>query len=183
MNVARHGRRSPPATVAWLVAVALLAFTPPPRLAAQTRGPARIDVSPELVSVLVGALVQEPASNDGATERLLAGLSADPLVTAVLSELGASNLTPSQALVPTPWEVERLQSALAGGAPSWLAEAIQISVDHDLPIVTPLNVLVVLLRHPDEATNAFLNRHGLHGPGVLDFAVEVLQDLGESLGI
>lgn len=165
MNLSRQGRRG-----RWtpILGLALSAFLALP-LSAQSPTAVNIDVSPELLGVMVGALLPSPGVETPDTERLLSNLTLDPAVTRVLHGLGATGVQPRELWPPTPWELEQLATVLSAGAPRWLAEAIQVSVEHELPEVTPLGVLLVLVREPDLTTEAFLQRHGLRREAVQAF--------------
>lgn len=159
-----------------LVLVPLLAFLASP-VSAQAGSGVGIDVSPELLGVMVDALVPSAAGEAWSTKVLLSSLTIDPQVRRVLDGLGATDVKAKEAWPPSPWDLERVQAALAGGAPSWLAEAIQVSVDRKLPVVTPLNVLLVLVRRPDADTVAFLREHGLESQAVETSVTDALQEM------
>lgn len=165
--------------------IAAQSTTPSP-VAAETTvqagdaSPGQVDVSLELLGVMIATLVPDgtPGSGDGTTRTLLASLALDPLVSDLLEALGARALPGGPPAVVTPQALARLQESLAGGVPGWLTEAVQVSVDLELPLVLPLNVLLVLARDPDEATAEFLRVHGVEAPTVAAATLDVLESIG-----
>jgi hypothetical protein len=53
-----------------------------------------------------------------------------------------------------------------------------VSVDLDLSVVMPLNVLLVLAVQPDASMREFLSEHGLEADAVADAAREALRAVG-----
>lgn len=177
MTPVRQGRL----TVA-VFAMALLSVAP---LTAQTSDDERsVSVTDELVDVLVGAMSLvdpiEPAGAD--TQRLLSVLLSDPLVVSVLVDAGAVGIQELSGASPWQSTPERVQELLAQGAPTWFSDAIQVSVDLALPVVTPLNVLLVLAEQPDHSMRAFLAEHELEAQVLAEVARKALRDLGRQFG-
>jgi hypothetical protein len=73
---------------------------------------------------------------------------------------------------------DRLRARLADGPPIWLADALQVSIDYRLSVLTPLNLLFVLLEEPAPATEAFLARHGLERDALRELLRSTLTELG-----
>jgi hypothetical protein len=143
-----------------------------------------LGISSELVDVLVGALALTDPASAGApdTEQLLAVLVGDPLVAAVLREAGADGFAPIEGSSPWGASADRLQEMLSGEVPPWFTQAIQGTLELGLPVVTPLNVLLVLVETPDAETAAFLSEHGLVAADVAALARGTLAELGRQLG-
>ena len=173
MNHDRHGR-----LLFWVMLLCTATVAPVSAQAAAQRE-ASIDVTGELVEVMVSALAADPdAVGIDDTQRLLDSLLDDALVVSVLQDAGAP-VTLSPSFVPTAAaDLTRLQEVLAGGAPLWLAQAIQVSVEMELPVVTPLNVLLVLVRDPDVTVTAFLSELGVDAPALEARARSALEELG-----
>ncbi|HBD98131.1 MAG TPA: hypothetical protein DC060_08015 [Gemmatimonadetes bacterium] len=179
MTTARQGRL----TVA-AIATALLFST---HLSAQTSQASQtegaVGLTDEFVDVLVGAMsladpLSPPPHQD--TEQLFAVLVNDLLVAAVLMDAGAVGIDLPSDVGASPWQstAERAQALLAQGAPQWFTSAIQVSVDLDLSVVMPLNVLLVLAVQPDASMREFLSEHGLEADAVADAAREALRAVG-----
>ena len=176
MTTARQGRL----TVA-AIATALLFSTHLSAQASQTEG--AVGLTDEFVDVLVGAMsladpLSPPPHQD--TEQLFAVLVNDLLVAAVLMDAGAVGIDLPSDVGASPWQstAERAQALLAQGAPQWFTSAIQVSVDLDLSVVMPLNVLLVLAVQPDASMREFLSEHGLEADAVADAAREALRAVG-----
>ena len=179
MTTARQGRL----TVA-AIAAALLFST---HLTAQTSQEGAVGLTDELVDVLVGAMslsdpLSLPPRQD--TEQLLAVLVSDLLVAAVLMDAGAVGIDLPAEAGASPWQStpERAQALLAQGSPQWFTQAIQVSVDLGLPVVMPLNVLLVLAEQPDASMQQFLAEHVLEAEVLADAAREALRAVGRRSG-
>ena len=172
MNHHRHGRLL---FRVMLLCAATVAWHPVPSAAQRE---ASIGVTGELVDVMVSALAADPdASGMDDTRRLLDSLLDDALVVSVLQDAGAA-VSPSPSFVPTAaGDLARLQEVLAGGAPLWLADAIQVSVEMELPAVTPLSVLLVLVRDPDVTVTTFLRELGVEADALEAGARSALQEM------
>ncbi len=183
MTTVRQGRL----TVAAIATALLFSTHLSAHLAAQTsEAEGAVGVTDELVDVLVGAMsLSDPSSlQPQDTEQLLAVLVNDLLVAAVLMDAGAVGIDLPTEAGASPWQStpERAQALLALGAPRWFTGAIQVSVDLDLPVVMPLNVLLVLAEQPDAAMQRFLAEHGLEAEVLAGVARETLRAVGRRSG-
>jgi hypothetical protein len=176
MTHLRHGR---------LLLSALLVCTALAHpLSAQTQDAdaASLSLTESMVDMLVGAMALSAPGGVPVveTDQLLAALVADPLVSSVLSEAGAVDLQGPAGSSPWNASGSRLQEFLASGSPEWLTRSMQVSVEMSLPVVMPLNVLLVLTREPDAAVETFLSRYGLAAPAVSALSEAVLVELSKT---
>lgn len=116
---------------------------------------AALVLSDGLVHVLVdwhSAARSAGAHAVGDRRPLLELLTSDPSVRAVLAAAGGRPLTGPAPDPPGVARPDALPGALAGGVPVWLVDAIQRSLDAGTPVVTPIHVLLAVVRKPAAST-------------------------------